>query len=180
MTETIAAMSGLRWLVLMAHNTSVTKTNVTGFGDLCRLRRMNRRLLAVFHLSAMSPMGGNGGDTFGYAGTRNRRFANPAICRPPSFGDDAGGSPDYGAYDMAALPILARSAPVTYPQSEKAARHAVRVWFAGAPTLSLAQWREKAREAHLSGLPVNPKRDEAFDRSFAAELAQMIGGAFHG
>jgi len=73
---------------------------------------MNRRPMAVFHLSAMSPLGGKGGDTFGYAGTRNRRFANPAICCPPSFGDDAGGSPDYGGHNMAALPIPARFAHI--------------------------------------------------------------------
>lgn len=157
-------------------NIPVPKTTGTGFGDLRRLRRMNRRPLAVFHLLAMSPLGGNGGDTFGYAGTRNRRFANPVICCPPSFGDDAGGSPDYGGHDMAATPFNARSAQ-TFPRTQKAARRAARLWFTGAPTATLATWRDDAYRQHCGGLPETPARTTAFNTAFAGELARIIAAA---
>ncbi|TKR55701.1 hypothetical protein D7I39_10035 [Allopusillimonas ginsengisoli] len=136
---------------------------------------MNRRPKAVFHLQAMSPMGGNGGDTFGYAGTRKRRFANPAICCPPSFGDDEGGLPAYGGHDMAALPTLARSEH-TYPLTEKEARHAARLWFTGAPTLTLAAWRDNRCQAHCAGLPSPVDRAEAFNAEFSRELGAIIAG----
>jgi hypothetical protein len=44
----------------------------------------NRHLAAFFRpFHLCTPMGGSGGDTFGYAGFRMLRFANPTICCPP-------------------------------------------------------------------------------------------------
>lgn len=60
---------------VVPQNIPVPKTTGTGFGDLCSLRRINRHLFMVAFLfpRAMSPLGGSGGDTFGYTGTRKRR-----------------------------------------------------------------------------------------------------------
>jgi len=79
---------------------------------------------------------------------------------------------------MAALPIPARSAH-TFPQTEKAARRAVRTWFSGAPYLTLGEWRDQARLVHCARLPADPAREAAFDQAFAQELAAVIGGADH-
>ena len=76
---------------------------------------------------------------------------------------------------MAALPIPARSAH-TFPQTEKAARRAVRTWFSGAPYLTLGEWRDQARLVHCACLPANPAREAAFDQAFAQELASIISG----
>ena len=80
---------------------------------------------------------------------------------------------------MAALPSPARSAH-SYPQTERAARRAVRRWFAGTPYLSLGEWRDQARLMHCARLPADSAREAAFDAAFAGELAAIIGGARHG
>lgn len=66
-----------------------------------------------------------------------------------------------------------------YPQTERAARRAVRRWFAGTPYLSLAEWRDQARLVHCARLPADSAREAAFDAAFAGELAAIIGGARH-
>jgi hypothetical protein len=162
----------------IVQNTPVLKTTGTGFGDLCGSWRMNRRPMAVFHSLAMSPMGGNGGDTFGYAGTHERRFANPAICCPPSFGDGEGGSTAHGGHDMAALPIPTHFAH-TFPQTEKAARRAARQWFAGTPTISLCAWRNQCCTEHCAGLPDDARRVDTFHEAFAEEMAAIIAAQSH-
>lgn len=55
----------------------------TGFGDSNYTRRTTASWRSFFVRAIASSMGGSGGDTFGYAGCRVCRFANPAICRPP-------------------------------------------------------------------------------------------------
>ncbi|HEU0228941.1 MAG TPA: hypothetical protein VFR20_00070 [Burkholderiaceae bacterium] len=155
-------------------NNPVGKTTLTGFGDLCSSWRMNRRPLAVFHSQAMSPLGGDGGNTFGYAGTHERRFANLAIRCPPSFGDDAGGSTAHGGPDMAALPTSAHTAH--FPLTEKSARRAARQWFTGTPTATLATWCDDRCRAHCDSLPENPARTQAFHDAFAAEIGSIIAG----
>jgi len=78
---------------------------------------------------------------------------------------------------MAALPIPARSAHITpFPLTEKAARRAARQWFAGAPTLTLVAWRDRARERHCAALPFEPRRRAAFNGAFACEIATIIAG----
>lgn len=76
---------------------------------------------------------------------------------------------------MAAIPAHARSAH-TFPQTEKAARRAVRTWFAGAPYLSLGEWRDQSRLVHCARLPADSAREAAFDQAFAQELASIIAG----
>lgn len=81
---------------------------------------------------------------------------------------------------MAALPISAHSAHLTYPLTQKEARHSARLWFTGTPHLTLAEWRDNRCRVHCMGLPVDPERIEAFNAAFAAELAAIIaGGARH-
>lgn len=103
----------------------------------------------------------------------------PPCARPPRLAAGRGFNYPIGGHDMAALPIPARSAH-TFPQTEKAARRAVRRWFAGTPYLSLAEWRDQARLVHCARLPADPAREAAFDQAFAQELAAVIGGADHG
>lgn len=160
-------------------NIPVPKTTGTGFSSLFSLRRVNRRPLAVFHLLAMSPLGGSGGGTFGCAGTRKRQSANPAICCPPSFSSDAGGSTAYGGHDMAALPISAHSAHITFPLTQREARHCARLWFTGTPHLTLAEWRDNRCRAHCTGLPNYMERARVFHEAFAVELATIIAGVRH-
>lgn len=76
---------------------------------------------------------------------------------------------------MAALPISERSAH-TFPQTEKAARRAARQWFAGTPTLTLAEWRDNLCRAHCTGLPNCLERARAFNGAFAEELARIVAG----
>lgn len=74
---------------------------------------------------------------------------------------------------MANIPSSARSAP-TYPITEKLARRAVRLWFAGTPTLTLAQWRDDQCARHCEGLPDDPQRVQIFREAFARELRAII------
>lgn len=168
-------MTLVAYLAHLMHNHTVLKTKSTGFSSPEDSRRMNRRQLAVFFRPhVIAPMGGSGGGTLGCAGFLERRSANPAICRPPRLAAGSGLTV-LGGHDMAALPIPARSAH-TFPQTEKAARRAVRRWFAGTPYLSLAEWRDQARLVHCARLPADPAREAAFDRAFAQELASIISG----
>ena len=160
-------------------NIPVPQTTGTGFDSLFSLRRVNRRPLAVFHLLAMSPLGGSGGGAFGHAGTRKRQSVNPAICCPPSFDSDAGGSTAYGGHDMAALPISAHSAHITFPLTQREARHCARLWFTGTPHLTLAEWRDNRCRAHCTGLPNYMERVRVFHEAFAVELATIIAGVRH-
>jgi len=66
-----------------AYSGRVPEKEGTGFGDLNLTMADNRLRRSFFVQSTVPPMGGSGGDTFGYAGFRCHRFANPAICRPP-------------------------------------------------------------------------------------------------
>jgi hypothetical protein len=61
----------------------VAKKNATGFGDLNLTMADNRPWRYFFVRATESPMSGSGGDTFGYAGFRCHRFANPATCCSP-------------------------------------------------------------------------------------------------
>ena len=79
---------------------------------------------------------------------------------------------------MAALPIPAHSAH-TFPLTEKAARRAARLWFTGAPMVSLAQWRDDRCMTHCAGLPADNARTAAFHAAFAGELANIIAGVRH-
>lgn len=74
---------------------------------------------------------------------------------------------------MANTPSSARPAP-TYPITEKLARRAARLWFAGAPALTLAQWRDDQCARHCEGLPDDPGRTQAFHDAFASELGAII------
>jgi hypothetical protein len=78
---------------------------------------------------------------------------------------------------MAIFPAAAQSAHITpFPQTERAARKAARQWFAGAPTLTLAEWRNQAREHHCAALPFEPHRNAVFNGAFACEIATIIAG----
>ena len=80
---------------------------------------------------------------------------------------------------MTVLPAAAQSAHITpFPQTERAARKAARQWFAGAPTLTLAAWRDQARERHCAGLPFEPHRNAAFNGAFELEVAAIIAAGF--
>jgi len=68
---------------LAAYSARVADKDANGFGDL-KYMRLTTAIWRPFFVQAIaSPMGGSGGDTFGYAGFRVCRFANPAICRSP-------------------------------------------------------------------------------------------------
>lgn len=130
----------------------------------------------IFSSHAIAPpMGGVAGGRkpcrFLCAGLSTRYF------RPPTglTASERGLTAHKGGHAMAALPIPAHSAH-TFPQTEKAARRAVRRWFAGTPYLSLAEWRDQARLVHCACLPANPAREAAFDQAFAQELAAVIAG----
>ena len=75
---------------------------------------------------------------------------------------------------MAAIPTPARSAHTFFPYTEKAARRAARTWFAGAPTMTLAAWRDERCLAHCAGMPDGPERAAAFNAEFVRELAAII------
>lgn len=78
---------------------------------------------------------------------------------------------------MTVLPAAAQSAHITpFPQTERAARKAARQWFAGVPALTLAAWRDQARERHCAGLPFEPRRNAAFNGAFELEVAAIIAG----
>ena len=66
-----------------AYSGHVANKDATGFGDLNLTMADNRPWRYFFVRATESPMGGSGGDTFGYAGFRCHRFANPATCCPP-------------------------------------------------------------------------------------------------
>ncbi len=106
-------------------------------------------------------------------------LSTPPCARPPRLTAGSGFNDSIGGPHMAALPIPARSAQ-TYPQTEKAARRAARLWFTGTPTRTLAEWRDDRRQAHCARLPFELEREAAFNLAFERELAQIIGGAFHG
>lgn len=80
---------------------------------------------------------------------------------------------------MTTLPAAAHRAHITpFPQTERAARKAARQWFAGVPTLTLAAWRDQARERHCAGLPFEPRRNAAFNGAFGLEVAAIIAAGF--
>lgn len=79
---------------------------------------------------------------------------------------------------MAALPISARSA-LTFPLTQKEARHSARLWFIGSPTHTLTEWRDLRCRAHCVGLPELLERAEAFNEAFSQELASIIAGVNH-
>lgn len=81
---------------------------------------------------------------------------------------------------MAALPtsLPARSAQ-TLPLTEREARRSARLWFAGIPSLTLADWRDDRCRAHCAGLPFFPGRADAFNAEFAREIASIIAGVNH-
>lgn len=83
---------------------------------------------------------------------------------------------------MASLSVPVRPeqiySPIHYPQAAKAARRAARLWFTGAPTQTLASWRDTARLQHCTGLPDAEQRSQAFDAAFAYEVGQLIVGGF--
>ena len=80
---------------------------------------------------------------------------------------------------MTTLPAAAHRAHITpFPQTERAARKAARQWFAGVPTLTLAAWRDQARERHCAGLPFEPRRNAAFNGAFELEVAAIIAVGF--
>lgn len=73
------------------------------------------------------------------------------------------------------------AAHLTYPLTQKEARHSARLWFTGTPHLTLAEWRDNRCRVHCMGLPIDPARIEAFNAAFASELAAIIaGGLNHG
>ncbi len=76
---------------------------------------------------------------------------------------------------MAIASVHARSEH-TYPLTEKEARHAARLWFKGAPNLTLAAWRDNRCQAHCAGLPSPADRAEAFNAEFSREVACFIAG----
>ncbi|TCW29533.1 hypothetical protein EV669_1095 [Gulbenkiania mobilis] len=71
------------------HNAPVPFNSGAGFGDSSNLadnRHNGGFFTSVYHPWYVQFMAGHGGDTFGYAGSKFR-FANPAMCLPPPFGD---------------------------------------------------------------------------------------------
>lgn len=74
-----------------AYTFHVADTTAAGFGDPTVPRRMSasRRIFYVRTASARpyDLWAGDGGETFGSAGSLGRRFANPVICPPTPFGD---------------------------------------------------------------------------------------------
>lgn len=172
MMTVLASMFHLR------HNLAVLKTKGTGFdspntqGGRTATRRFS------FVRSQRAPSMGGGGGRLRPAGDLECRSVNPSLAAHP-FDSGSSFNATQGGHDMAALPIPARSAH-TFPQTEKAARRAVRRWYAGTPYLSLAEWRDQARLVHCARLPADPAREAAFDQAFAQELAAVIaGGASH-
>lgn len=79
---------------------------------------------------------------------------------------------------MAALPINAHSA-LTFPLTQKEARHSARLWFIGTPSLTLVDWRDIRCRTHCAGLPFVPWRVEAFNEAYAEELASIVAGVRH-
>lgn len=79
---------------------------------------------------------------------------------------------------MAALPIPS-SIAYEFTQTEKAARRAARLWFTGAPTLTLSAWRDARCQEHCSGLPGSVGRADTFRKAFAQELGAIIAGGSH-
>lgn len=81
---------------------------------------------------------------------------------------------------MAVLPMsLSACSAQTLPLTEREARRSARLWFAGVPSLTLADWRDAKCRAHCTGLPFFPGRVEAFNAEFAREIASIIAGVSH-
>lgn len=158
----------------------MVKTMAIGFDSLCRQRRTHRPLIGGFFASAIcrcAPLwAGCGGGIFGCAGFLCHRSVNPAVC--PSTPIDSGErvKPDIGGHHMAHSFASARpeQTETTFPLAARAARKAVRQWFAGIPTLSLVLWRDDRCKAHCSGLPAPQQRMQAFNDAFSREIGEII------
>jgi hypothetical protein len=83
-----------------------------------------------------------------------------------------------GGRDMTAPPATHSAHLTRFPQTTRAARRAARQWFTGAPTLTLAAWRDQARERHCAGLPFEPRRNAAFNGAYELEVAAIIAEGF--
>lgn len=173
-------MTLVAYLAHLMHNHTVLQTKSIRGESRKVPRRMNRHMAGFFRPYANVRLLWAGDDREGKspAGSLGRRSLNPVICPPTPFeSGERVNHPSKEACTMATT--LARSAH-TFPQTEKAARRAVRRWFAGTPYLSLAEWRDQSRLVHCARLPADPAREAAFDQAFAQELAAVIvGGASH-
>jgi len=83
-----------------------------------------------------------------------------------------------GGRDMTTFPAAHGRHTTPFPQTERAARKAARQWFAGIPALTLAAWRDQARERHCAGLPFEPRRNAAFNGAYELEVAAIIAEGF--
>src|SRR5690606_35547235 len=166
----------------LVHTIRACETTRAGFGDPESHRRTTAALARFFYVrTPLQAFYGRAvvGASSDAPGSFVSGSPTPPCARPPRLATGCGLTAHNGGHAMAALPIPARSAH-TFPQTEKAARRAVRRWFAGTPYLILAEWRDQARLVHCARLPANPAREAAFDQAFAQELAAVIaGGASH-
>ena len=84
---------------------------------------------------------------------------------------------------LAPTPIVPEQAPIvrvdaTFPDAERAARHAVHIWFSGKLDESLIEFRDvRCREhcaRHEDGALRHHMRMTAFERAFAEEVGRII------
>lgn len=175
------AIAGLHHAYLLAHNARVGKTVPTGFSSLESHWRTTAALVRLFCVRmplrvlygwAMA------GVPSGTPGSFVSGLLTPPFACPPRLAAGSGFTAHKGGHDMAALPIPARSAH-TYPLTEIEARRAVRIWFTGKPSLSLADWRDNRCLAHCAGLPDPYERGLVFREAFARELSNVVAGGLH-
>lgn len=164
-------------------NDYTAQTTAVGFGSPIVSRRTHRpSLMAVFlrpyYALVRLLWAGYGGEGSRPAGFLERRSSNPAVCPPAPIGSGARVySPVLGGHCMAHSSIPARSEQTHPPEfnlAARAARRAVRQWFAGWPIHSLAEWRDTCRAEHCDGLPLSAERGKAFDDAFCREIGCVI------
>ncbi|MCG9011927.1 hypothetical protein LH431_15295 [Laribacter hongkongensis] len=100
---------------LTGHHAPVAVNPATGFGDLSN--KADSRLFAaifasVHRYACVQFMAGDSGETFVSAGSLFR-FANPAICLPPPFGDGGQASKNKeAAMPSLSLPVIPALIPL--------------------------------------------------------------------